>query len=399
MIAPLLYVVIVCNLIKVLIFFFLVKLQFEPLVTIGEAIASFLVIPDATTKGFGVVSAEDIRKSTTFGLGNGRHELKNAHIYKQQGSEDRHWSLGVGGVSSPRWILTFFGFVYFALLNILRLAPLILGLRCLCYWCFGLMFLAYSMTIAQNQSFAYQWNSGLGTVILSQTIPSTTAPAGMIFETLEIILLANLPQLSEKYPMLTTVSYSQSQVLSLAYVSYNSLLTCMLLSREWASFARHRKGLRVQQPKGSQRETYWLSLPYRYGIPLLIASAALHWLLSQTLFVVQVNFYSFDDIFDKSSSTVTLGWSSLALTMLLALGGVMLLTIVVFGFRHYPPGIPIVASNSRAISAACHPAPGKFREPILKLKYGVINDLGDGKYHVGFSSGDVRPLVPGEHYE
>ena len=173
----------------------------------------------------------------------------------------------------------------------------------------------------------------------------------------------------------------------------------MLLSREWVSFARYRKGLRVHWPRGAQRATYWLSLPYRYSLPLLVASGILHWLLSQSIFVAQVNMFTNDDPPAKLGSVNAIGWSGLALTLLLALGGTMILTLIGFGFFRYSTGIPVVSSNSRAISAACHPLPGKFNESIKKLQYGVIAELGEGKYHVGFSSEEVKPLVAGDHYE
>jgi hypothetical protein len=53
--------------------------------------------------------------------------------------------------------------------------------------------------------------------------------------------------------------------------------------------AYHRKGLRVSEnPRGAQRSTYFLQLPYRYAIPLLIVSSAMHWMVSQSLFLVTV---------------------------------------------------------------------------------------------------------------
>lgn len=59
------------------------------------------------------------------------------------------------------------------------------------------------------------------------------------------VLLANLPQL----------------ILSLLYMSYNGLYTCMHLAHEYSQFAKHRKPLRVTTPRGKQRTTYWLQLP------------------------------------------------------------------------------------------------------------------------------------------
>lgn len=72
-------------------------------------------------------------------------------------------------------------------------------------------------------------------------------------------LLANLPQL----------------LLSLAFVAYNGLFTSMLLAQEWQSFGTCRQPLRVSSPKGAQLATRWLTLPYRYSIPLLVGSSAM----------------------------------------------------------------------------------------------------------------------------
>ena len=135
----------------------------------------------------------------------------------------------------------------------------------------------------------------------------------------------------------------------------------------------------------------------RYSMPLLVASGLLHWLLSQTIFVAQINVFNAQGVSRVSQNAI--GWSGLSLTLLLALGGTMILTLIGFGFFRYGPGMPVTSSDSRAISAACHPAPGRFMESTEKLQYGVISDLGDGIYHVGFSSGEVRPLIAGEHYE
>ena len=173
----------------------------------------------------------------------------------------------------------------------------------------------------------------------------------------------------------------------------------MLLSREWVSYARSRKGLRVHWPRGAQRATYWLSLPYRYSMPLLVTSGLIHWLLSQSIFVAQVNIYSIDEVLQVNESVNAIGWAELALTLLLTLGGAMILTILGFGFLRYRRGMPIASSNSRAISAACHPVPGRFEESTERLQYGIISELGDGRYYVGFSSREVKPLVEGDYYE
>ncbi|KAI0967632.1 hypothetical protein F4678DRAFT_465232 [Xylaria arbuscula] len=83
-------------------------------------------------------------------------------------------------------------------------------------------------------------------------------------------------------------------ILGVAWWLANSLLTRLLLAQRWARFIIKRSGLRVSSPKSQQRKSYFLSLPYRYSIPLIIASAILHWILSQAFFVVQTRGFVYD---------------------------------------------------------------------------------------------------------
>jgi hypothetical protein len=87
------------------------------------------------------------------------------------------------------------------------------------------------------------------------------------------------------------VANSPQVLLSAVYFSYNSLFTCMLLGWEWASYAHQRKGLRVSAAprRGAQRSSYFLSLPYRFALPLMAVSGLLHWLVSQSLFIAVID--------------------------------------------------------------------------------------------------------------
>jgi hypothetical protein len=55
-----------------------------------------------------------------------------------------------------------------------------------------------------------------------------------------------------------------------------------------------RKTLRVSAPVGIQRSSYFVSMPLRYGIPLMATMSLLHWLVSQSLFVVATVSYEGD---------------------------------------------------------------------------------------------------------
>ena len=128
----------------------------------------------------------------------------------------------------------------------------------------------------------------------------------------------------------------------------------MLLADEWSDYAHERKPLRVTDPVESQRSTYRLQLPYRYGIPLLVFSGTFHWLVSQTFFLARVMAFQANGKEDTANSISTVGYSCIALIVVIPFGTIAVLIAVMIGFRTYRPGIPMLASCSAAISAACY---------------------------------------------
>ena len=185
---------------------------------------------------------------------------------------------------------------------------------------------------------------------------------------------------------------------SLIYLLYNSLFTSMLSTAESNSFAFRRKPLRVTSPQGAQRSTYYLQLPYRYAIVLMIISSLLHWLISQTIFLVNISVFDTNDLEQPAQAVSTCGWSATGLYTTLVAGLVMVAIAIGFGSRKYHPGMPIITSCSRAIAAACHPAPGDENVHLKALMYGVTHRTEDGREHVGFSSDEVTPLEGGKYY-
>jgi hypothetical protein len=198
-------------------------------------------------------------------------------------------------------------------------------------------------------------------------------------------------------------------ILSLLYFSYSALFTAMLMGYEWASHAHKRKGLSVsRQCFGAQRSPYFLQLPYRFGIPLMVLSDTLHWLVSQSIFLIAIDFY---DTFGKPGTDniylptqldyKTLGYSPLAITSVIVLGGLMVINIVASGCLPYKRGMPLAWSCSMAISAACHPtARVDDGDSIFerKLKWGVVSTGVDRLRHCAFSAGDVGAIVKGRLY-
>ena len=89
-------------------------------------------------------------------------------------------------------------------------------------------------------------------------------------------------------------------------------MSYLLIGKEWAGFANKRKTLRVTSPEGIQRSSYFISIPLKYGIPLLLSAAVLHWALSQSVFVIRIAAYYWDGTGDMDNSISSVAYSPIA---------------------------------------------------------------------------------------
>jgi hypothetical protein len=207
------------------------------------------------------------------------------------------------------------------------------------------------------------------------------------------VFIANLPQL----------------ILSFIYYSFNGIFTSFLLGNEWNMFASQRKGLRVSNgAQGSQRTTYFLQLPFRWAIPLLTLSAILHWLCSQSLFLVSLQIRYSGSSRNPDSVTqetqYTCGYSPTAILVTISVALVMGLFGIGIGRKRFRNrSMPVAGSCSLAISAACHLAAGEdqLKAPLLPLKWGVTgfkkdDSTGEIVGHCAFSSKEVESPQPGQ---
>lgn len=146
-----------------------------------------------------------------------------------------------------------------------------------------------------------------------------------------------------------------------------------------------------------RRSSHFLSLPYRFGVPLFISSGLMYWFISQSVFFVRTVAYNPDGTIDPPNDTSRVGFSpigiifafSLAVTMLLALG------IVAF-VNKYPDKIPLMSTNSATISAACHSPAHDIDAYLLPVQWGVVSSGGDMIGECSFTtSKDVRAPLPG----
>ncbi|KAF4974097.1 hypothetical protein FZEAL_8970 [Fusarium zealandicum] len=198
---------------------------------------------------------------------------------------------------------------------------------------------------------------------LSKLIKSPTAAM------LSNILVANSPQV----------------LVSFLYIFYNNILTRQLVADEWVGFLREdgKKVLRVSSPAGMQRSSYFLSLPLKYSVPLMVLSITLHWLISQSLFLVQSCAFSPGKDgerlphFDHS----TRGYSMLGSTLAVGLAFIMVVALALNStLRYYhniPAGFQLMAFNSLALKAVCQRPDGDTDARYFPVRIGVVPDMED----------------------
>lgn len=219
------------------------------------------------------------------------------------------------------------------------------------------------------------WNQGLGDTQLWATALATlmrklSYTSGFFFAT----FCANISQV----------------LVSALYLLHNNLLTALLVSVEWNDFATERKTLRTSCPRGIQRSKYFLSLPYKYSITLMVCSGLLHWLISQSIFVIQTIGYTAPDFeADNGLDASIIGYSCISIMLSMMLGGSMVIALVLIGFLwKYKPAaprtkgdnnaprypMPLVSTCSAAISVACHRHPEDKDAHLLPLRWGYVTN-------------------------
>lgn len=196
------------------------------------------------------------------------------------------------------------------------------------------------------------------------------------------------------------------------YFAYNSIFASMAVGVEWQTYASNRKGLRVSaSPEGDQRSSYFLSLPYRFGVPLMVIAAMLHWLVSQAINLINIEMYSWDEKSsaylksDMGSSTsgsiITCAYSPMAIFFLVAAAVALVFGLVIVGRQRFYCKLPVASSNNFLIAAACHPPREEVEAggaALQKLQWGTMERRDDKIGHCSFSSRNVfEPRIGGDY--
>ncbi|CAG8277921.1 unnamed protein product [Penicillium salamii] len=306
----------------------------SPLLTIGDAVASFLTLPDPNTLGICWMTKLDL---------------------KRKGYSWRDQTLLKGKLKAPCiWIR--------AAKLWRKLIVLILWISCIIYVFYQLGIFAHNWCpdAESDCSAIRSWTTGIDT-------GTTRNGAFKLWEAyytessvVELVLISNLPQL----------------FLTFSYHFYNSVLTSILAEAEYSSYGTQRKGLRVSRPQDNSalRSTYWLSVPFRYSVPLLIIYPVIGWAVSQSLSLVTSSEIRKDGI----DITYSLTYSPLAIIISLALFFVMGTSLLALGLcRRFKSKLPLTGACSVIISAACHP-PEPLDDAMNKVQWGETLFLPDG---------------------
>ncbi|KPA39095.1 hypothetical protein FLAG1_08052 [Fusarium langsethiae] len=282
----------------------------QPLAVVGDAIESFIQCPDSNTVDRCLLD-RDMEEDMGVGY---QLAITGAPVRQSWTSaiERKTWARSYGLMS----------------MNILLLA--------------GGFLAAQRNAPITGQSLLQSMNNGILSV-------SPASPGRII----DFVLRANLPQL----------------LLLITYFIYNNIYTYLCTEMEWNSYGGSFQPLRVSQPKGQQRSTYRLQLPYRYSIPLIIVSIFMHWLVSNAIyvFVVEGDYYELHQLVDVSSldagvpgiglskdAYVGVGYSTLTILVLFITSVILPGIPTLLGQRKVKTSMPLVGASSVVMSAACH---------------------------------------------
>lgn len=303
-----LYVVIGCNLIKLgcmaVTTWSLWNLNEPIFATVGDAVVSYMERPDETTEGWCLMDLAQVgawqkAKSGDRPQRDRYHRPPKGRLYS--------------ATSKTKWFTTI--------------------ILCTLYLTVGIVMLNFAITNVQGDQI---WYIGFGAITEAAVLDIRgQSSRGLI----EGILTANSFQLA----------------LSTTYFLYNALYTAQCGALEWSTYSSpERKPLRVTWPHGQQKSTYYLSLPYRYGLPLTIFLMVVHFLISQSIFLARVQWYDVNGNMDESNYIFDVGFSPIAILVTICIGGLLIIIQIVHSFRPLDNHIPIHGNSSAVISAMRH---------------------------------------------
>lgn len=132
---------------------------------------------------------------------------------------------------------------------------------------------------------------------------------------------------------------------------------------EWCGYSSESgkppKGLKVTSPAPGteQRSTYFLSVPYKCGVPTMIAMTISHWLVSEMIVFGQSEFWTryVRNSAPRQNMDFQYGYVPAMAHAVPVNGAICLIIVMVCLLMKFPGGIPLAGCCSASIAAACQP--------------------------------------------
>ena len=188
--------------------------------------------------------------------------------------------------------------------------------------------------------------------------------------------------------------------LSVGYLLWNNQITRIWGEHEWRSYAGRRKPPRVSY--GAKvpgvRNTRWLQLPYVMTAMLMIVSTTMHWVVSQTMFVVEVENQSGlpvrNNVPAPDAIIFAICYSPTAIFVIAVMALAALLGITIYYFIPFQTWMPFMAGSARVVFASCCALPKDL--PVDGIMWGDVSDewgrlAGFGENAKGIQAGEIYP--------
>ncbi|KAL7622735.1 hypothetical protein AAE478_006413 [Parahypoxylon ruwenzoriense] len=300
----------------------------EPLVTLGDAMESFIEKPDPVTAGMCTAGQSEIRRAMRF--------RKAVLLPGPRQWQASRYKPRAAAIPITVWLTSY---------------------------------LLFALGISVCGYFFAQVNVGnglLGTFFESEQNMFIDQP----FTLIEGVLISNSPQL----------------LLSFCYLAFNNLFTRLQMAREWSLFSEGYHPLRVTDPKacldGCTVTCFSIFLHW------LLSNTI--YLFVSTGGYFGTDFFIPRALVDSSlppNTAIAVGYSAWSLLVMLVLPCILIIGPLILSFRRLPSNMVRIGCNSLALSAACHasrlshatprehensllvdsPAPSRFDLPRIPL--------------------------------
>ena len=197
-------------------------------------------------------------------------------------------------------------------------------------------------------------------------------------------------------PLQIALANSPQFWFSLGYLLWNNQITRIWGEHEWRSYAGRRKPPRVSYGAkvAGVRNTRWLQLPYSLSALLMVVSTTMHWVVSQSLFVIEVENMSGLPNNADPGIIFAICYSPTAIFVVAVMGTALILGITIYYLIPFRSVMPFMAGSARVVFASCTALPKDL--PVDGIMWGDVSDewgrlAGFGENAKGIQLGEIYP--------